>query len=115
MTMAPQFLLVGMFLLDGLLLAGVSLPLIASRVPRNPFYGFRTSKTLASDDAWYAANRYAGRDLFYAGTVIVAGSLLLLPFAARLSVDAVAVAGIALTLVPLGIAVVRGFRYLSRL
>ena len=113
--MSPQYLLVGMFLVDGLLLAGVSLPLIASRIPRNGMYGFRTPKTLASDDVWYAANRYAGRALFWAGAAIVAGSLVLLPFAGGLGTDAVACLGLALTLVPLGVAVARSFRYLSRL
>jgi len=47
--------------------------------------------------------------------VIVTGSLLLLPFAGRLSVDAVGYAGLGLTLVPLAVAVYRCFRYLSRL
>ncbi len=113
--MAPQYLLVVTFLLDGLLLAGVSLPLVASRVKRNPFYGFRTPKTLASDAVWYPANRYAGRALFWAGSATAAGSLLLLPFAGRLGTDAVAFAGLALTLVPLGVAVARSFRYLNQL
>ncbi len=113
--MTPQYLLAGMFLLDGLLLGGVSLPLIASRVKRNALYGFRTPKTLASDDVWYAANRYAGRALFYAALVIVAGSLVLLPFAGRMSTDAVACLGLALTLVPLGVAVTKSFRCLARL
>jgi len=62
--MAPQFFLVGMFLLEGIVLGAVSLPLVASRIPRNGLYGFRTPKTLASDAVWYEANRYAGRALF---------------------------------------------------
>jgi uncharacterized membrane protein len=113
--MAPQFLLVVLFGLSGLLLALVSLPLIASRIPRNHLYGFRTPKTLASDGVWYEANRYAGRQLFAAGATIVAGCLLLLMVAGRLPVEAIGLAGLALTLLPLGTAVLRSFRHLRRL
>lgn len=113
--MSPQIILVLTFLFEGALFALVSLPLIRGRVPRNPLYGFRTPKTLSSDDIWYPANRYAGRALFRAGLATLAGSLVLLPFAARLSVDAVAYVGLALTLLPLGVALYGIFRYLNRL
>ena len=113
--MSPQLSTVLMFLFEGVLLALVSLPLIRGRVPRNPFYGFRTRRTLSADDIWYPANRYAGRALFWAGAATFLGALALLPFAGRLSVDAVALLGLALTLIPLGVAVYRSFRYLRRL
>jgi hypothetical protein len=112
---APQYL-PGRDVSGGrLLLARVASRADREPVKRNALYGFRTPKTLASDEIWYPANRYAGRALFYAALAIIAGSLLLLPFAGRLSTDAVAFAGLALTLVPLGVAVAKSFRYLSRL
>ena len=40
------------------LLAAV--PLILGRVKRNRWYGLRMSRTLASDEAWYPANRFYG-------------------------------------------------------
>lgn len=113
--MSPQFVLAGTFLLQGILLAGVSLPLVAGRVKRNGVYGFRTPKTLSSDDVWYAANRYAGRQLFGAGSAQIAGTLLLLPFAGRLDAGTLGLLGLALTLVPLGVALAKSFRYLGRL
>ena len=91
--MMPQYLLAGMFLCSGLILAGVSLPLIASRIPRNHLYGFRTPKTLASDEVWYEANRFAGRQLFGAGVLQVIGALVLLAFAGRLEVETSALWG----------------------
>ena len=113
--MLPQVWLMGLFLLSGLLMVLVALPLVAGQVPRNYLYGFRTGKTLSSDPLWYAANRYAGRQLFWGGLTTAVGSLLVLPFAARLSLDGTALIGLAVTLMPLGIAVVRSFRYLRTL
>ena len=110
--MSPQVVLGLVFLFDGLLIAAVSLPLIASRVPRNRIYGFRTPKTLASDEVWYEANRFAGRQLFGAGLAQVMGALLLLIFARQLSPDVVALIGLALTLAPLGMALIRSFRFI---
>ncbi len=112
--MSPQFWLMGIFLLSGLMIALVSLPLIASRVPRNHLYGFRTAKTLSADEIWYPANRYSGRQMLGAGLATAAASLLLLPFAAWLPIDAVGLLGTALMLTPLGVALYRSFRYLNK-
>jgi len=35
-------------------------PMILGKVKRNAWYGFRTAKTVASDEFWYPANRFAG-------------------------------------------------------
>ena len=48
------------FFIPSALIALVSLPLIFGWIPRQSFYGVRTSKTLSSDDIWYPANRFAG-------------------------------------------------------
>ena len=61
-----------------LLVAGLSVPLILRRVPRNAFYGFRTRKTLSSDAVWYPANVFAGQALALA-SVAAAGLVWLLP------------------------------------
>ncbi len=47
-------------LLLPLLLGAVGLPLALEIVPPNSFYGIRTAKTLASEEAWYAANFWSG-------------------------------------------------------
>ena len=56
----------------GLIFLGVFIPLVRRKIGRNPFYGFRTSKTLASDKAWYAVNYAAAKAGVYMsiGTVI---------------------------------------------
>ncbi|MFZ1041005.1 MAG: SdpI family protein [Anaerolineales bacterium] len=48
------------FFIPSALIALLSLPLIFGWIPRQSFYGARTSKTLSRDDIWYPANRFAG-------------------------------------------------------
>jgi uncharacterized membrane protein len=56
-----------------------SIPMILRRIPRNYFYGFRTERTLASDETWYASNRMAGIAFACAGSAwLIAG--LAFPF-----------------------------------
>jgi uncharacterized membrane protein len=45
----------------------LSIPMIFGLVPPNRLYGFRTPKTLSSDQVWYPANRAAGIALLVAG------------------------------------------------
>lgn len=45
----------------GLLSAALAFPLALGRISRNQLYGFRIRESLASDDAWVAINRFAGR------------------------------------------------------
>lgn len=50
-----------------ILLVALSIPMSLNMVPRNGFYGFRTPRTLASDEVWYPANSFAGKALLIAG------------------------------------------------
>jgi hypothetical protein len=59
----------------GLLIAGLSIPLIVGLVPPNRLYGFRTAKTRSDPRIWYAVNRVAGWDGLAAGGTIVLASL----------------------------------------
>jgi len=49
--------------LAGLLTFALSIPLVRGQVGRNPFYGARFPESFASDEAWYAINRFGGRRL----------------------------------------------------
>jgi uncharacterized membrane protein len=113
--MAPQLLLVLVYLVSGLALMTLSLPLIRGDVPRNGWYGFRVPKTLASDEVWYPANRFAGRDLYVCGKIAMVGSLVLAPLSFFVPVGVIGGAGLALTVVPLVVAIVRAFNYLRTL
>jgi uncharacterized membrane protein len=53
----------------------LGIPLILRLVPPNRFYGFRTTTTYSSADAWYQINFATGVALVAAG--VVAGLLIL--------------------------------------
>lgn len=56
-----------LFTLAGLLLAGVSVPLIRRRVPPGSGYGLRVPATFADEWVWYEANARSGRDFLVFG------------------------------------------------
>jgi uncharacterized membrane protein len=51
-----------------------SIPLILKLVPPNPFYGFRTARTLADRELWFRVNRFAGWAFLAAA---IAGAILI--------------------------------------
>lgn len=58
------------FFLTGLVIIGISIPLIFRRIPMNHFYGVRLPRAFESDANWYAINTYGGRILVAAGGAI---------------------------------------------
>ena len=67
--------------LMGLLLAGLSVPLILRKVPPNVWYGFRIRLTLDDPEIWYPVNAWAGRRMLLTGLVAAVAGLagLLVP------------------------------------
>lgn len=99
----------------GMLIALSGFPLALGKVKRNSLYGFRTRKTLASDHAWYLANRYTGRRLILAGAAIM---LLSIPFglvAPLMGKDLAAWVMLTIIMAPLLVMLVSSLRYLARL
>ena len=113
--MGESLFLVCMFLGVGVLMALIARPMIQGKVPRNNWYGFRTPKTLSSDEIWYPANAYCGRALYVCGVIIGAGSLVLLPIANFVSRDVIGYSGLVLVCGPLAVMVVKSFLYLRTL
>jgi MFS family permease len=101
------------YVVAGLVLAALSVPLIRRRVGPNAWYGFRVRRTLQDAAVWYEVNAYAGRRLFVAGLVTAAAALAL-ALVPGLSVDLYALACLAAALVAIGVAIVQSFRYLRR-
>jgi len=55
----------------------LSLPLIFKRVPKNHYYGIRTSRTMSgSSEQWYAVNQTGGYGLTIAGIVTLLSCLI---------------------------------------
>jgi len=98
----------------GLLFMAISVPMINHRVKRNPWYGFRTPKTLSNDRIWYAANEHSGRMLFLTGILTIMAALLLAPIAFY-SKDTYAAACTLFMVVALLYTTYLSFRFLRRL
>lgn len=102
------------YVVGGILLALLSLPLIAGKVKPNPFYGFRIRATLESPDLWYATNKFfAQRQLVVALIeVITAVALYFLP---GISIDTYALSVLVVFLVAFAIAIFQSWQYLKSL
>ena len=61
-----MFTLMILFMISGLVLAAISVPLILGKIPPNGWYGFRVKKTIENPETWYLVNKYAGKWLLVA-------------------------------------------------
>jgi uncharacterized membrane protein len=102
-----------MYLGAGLLLAGLSIPLILKKIKPNGLYGFRVPQTLDNPKVWYEVNQYSGKWLLVGGIAIVIAAigLYLLP---GISVDGYALAILGVVIGVLGVGLVQSVRYLKR-
>lgn len=53
----------------GLLLVGISVPLILRKIPKNHFYGVRFPQSYKSDKHWYLINQRGGWALLICGVL----------------------------------------------
>lgn len=106
--------LLAMYVIFGLLLSLVSVPLLLGKIPPNGWYGFRVPSTLFNETLWYKVNRYAARWMLLSGIVTVAGAVGLY-FVPGLSVDTYAWLLLLVFALPFGVGLVFSFRYLRRL
>lgn len=71
-----MLILMILFVLSGMGLSGLSVPMILGKVPPNRSYGFRVKQTLENPAVWYAVNTYSGKWLLAAGLCLVAAALI---------------------------------------
>lgn len=103
------------FTVVGVTFVLLGLPLKHEKVPPNWFYGFRTPKTLSSNEIWYAVNRVAGIDMIRAGVVITAVSLILLGLRNWIAPEAAIFALLTVSIVMAMWMVIHGFAVLRRM
>jgi uncharacterized membrane protein len=60
-------ILLALYSFAGVILAGLSVPLILHKIPPNGLYGFRSRSTLDNPQLWYKVNTYAGKRLLVTG------------------------------------------------
>ena len=107
-------LLLGLYVATGLLLVGLSVPLIRRKVGPNPWYGFRVRQTLADPAVWYPANAYAAKGLLCVGLATSTAAVLLY-FVPGIDLTAYATAVTVVVLVGLATTLAFSFRYLRTL
>ena len=69
-------MLIIVFVITGLLLIGVSIPMMRGKVSPNNWYGFRIKATLENPDVWYPANAYAGKLLCVTGVITIVAAVV---------------------------------------
>lgn len=111
--MEDEIIIALTFLLTGTLEIVISIPLILEKIPPNYLYGFRVKKTLSNKEIWYKANKYLGKDLTTAGSILTLGSLT--PLIIEIELSVAIIVYLTLVTIPLIIILFRGFRYLSKL
>ena len=103
-----------MYIGGGVLLALLSLPLIAGKIKPNPFYGFRVPATLENPEVWYAVNKYfAKRQLVVALIEIVAAVGFY--FWPGITIDAYALSILGVFVLAFGIAFFQSWQYMKPL
>jgi hypothetical protein len=106
--------LLAIYIVGGLVLIFLSLPLIWNKVKPNSLYGFRVPQTLDNPELWYEVNHYAGKRLLGTGIifVIAAAGLYFLP---GISVDGYALACLAVFTLSFFVAIWQSWRYMKSL
>lgn len=104
-------ILLTLYSIGGLFLAGLSVPLILRKIPPNGLYGFRIPATLNNPELWYKVNRYAGWRLLVVGLGTAVGSIILY-FTVDSSIDAYALSCLGLFMALFLWAIITSFLYL---
>jgi hypothetical protein len=107
-------ILLALYAFGGLLLAGLSVPLILHKIPPNELYGFRIPSTIENPELWYKVNAYSGRRFLVAGLGTSFGAIILY-FTSPSSVDVYALSCLGLFLGLFLWAMITSFLYLRSL
>ena len=103
-----------MFITSGLILAGLSVPLILGKIPPNGVYGFRVKKTMEHPEIWYPVNAYGGRWLLAVGIGIVLAAVIFANIPG-LTLDIYAYCVLAVLVLLLTLAVLATVRFLKEM
>jgi uncharacterized membrane protein len=99
----------------GVVFIGLGIPLFQKRVPPNPWYGCRTTKSLADEKIWYMVNRTTGKDMILAGILIIISSLAVFMFASKMRPNYAAVVLLSVLILSTAGMVVNSVRVLRRM
>jgi hypothetical protein len=69
--------IMALYSFGGLILAGLSVPLVLHKMPPNGFFGLRNQATIDNPKLWYQINAFAGKRLLATGLATALGSIIL--------------------------------------
>ncbi|MEM1223483.1 MAG: SdpI family protein [Verrucomicrobiota bacterium] len=101
------------YLLSGLLVSLVTLPLIYGKIPMNALYGFRVKQTFESDTSWYHLNEIGGMIFSMLGFPLMLSGILGF-FLPETMVTVHSTVTVVITLLSIGFAVCLFMRYAIR-
>jgi hypothetical protein len=102
-----------MFLISGVILVAISIPLIRGRIAPNSLYGFRVRDTLDDPRTWYKTNTYSGKWLLATGLIFIATCLLAFQIPG-ISIDTYSLICMAGFVIPMTIGFVYSWRFMKR-
>ena len=79
------------YVLTGVLLIVLAIPLMRGKIKPNGLYGFRVRATLDNSEIWYPVNAWAGKWLLVLGVVNVASAVLIPLIWPTVTLDAYAI------------------------
>jgi len=109
-----MLILLLVFLVMSLVMALISIPLIARRVEPNLFYGFRVRRTLGNREVWFDVNEYFAWRLLVIGAVEALASIGFYAVPG-ISADAYALSVLAIFTVAFMMAMTQTVRYMNSL
>ena len=112
--MADKELLLLLYCAAGVLLAGLSIPLIRRKVPPNGLYGFRIEKTMNNPELWYLVNHYSAKRMLWTAIAFVVTALGLY-FIPGISLDTYAMMCLGVFSIGLVITIVQTVNYMRSL
>jgi hypothetical protein len=106
-------LLMGIYIIGGLLLILLAIPLVLRKVRPNPLYGFRVQWTLDDPELWYSVNSYSAKWLIFVGLCAILGAIgfALIP---GISLSAYAFANLGIFTASFGFALIQSIRFLRK-
>jgi len=102
-----------LYVVSGILLILLAIPLIRKKIKPNGLYGFRVKQTMSDPELWYAVNCYSGKWLLFCGVVIVFSSIFfyLIP---GISVDAYALICLAVFILVFAISLGKSWQFMKK-
>lgn len=103
-----------MFLISGMILVALSIPMIMGKVAPNAIYGFRVPDTMNNPKIWYAVNAYSGKWLLITGLIFMAICILAFKIPG-ISVDTYSLICMVGFFVPMTIGFIKSWKYMKYL